>query len=495
MKKLLSLLSVLTISGTAVPTTIAASPYQKEETIKNSDTNYQQTNNLEKIIRIKRAKDKKCNIKDNTLSKGITTPKLIISSENNNNYNQNMTDIINFLVQNNILTTFFESSSNDFRTHAVNPASEYNYFVIPVNIENIGELALVFRTQDLYLQGFIQQTTHNLILQDSGNFYYFSDSTITNINEPIQLNGHTINITPQRLDFNSDYGSLIGSSDPEIKWINIFLAFDAIHKYNGNVNTLKGALARVILATAESMRFGEINNLINRSNNETFHWNNDIKPIVTNWSKESKKSIELINEIERRFGKKSIPSTSNYISMSLQQLVKEFRALDIKILLLIFVASYCNMYNEYNIRNKRSADVEHTCHSDGYLTYDFYDSGVTFERSSRFPPTSSNWLKLKITYVMWEKINILKQVYGSNKFKEELHGIIANYPQNNPDTWWPENDIDSMTNIIINKYTDINNEIQQMKNSSPNDDKYIIIETCGNLCWDDDMNKNVHWWE
>jgi hypothetical protein len=32
MKKLLSLLSVLTISGTAVPTTITASPYQKEET-------------------------------------------------------------------------------------------------------------------------------------------------------------------------------------------------------------------------------------------------------------------------------------------------------------------------------------------------------------------------------------------------------------------------------------------------------------------------------
>ncbi len=30
MKKLLSLLSVLTISGSAVPTTIAASPYQKK---------------------------------------------------------------------------------------------------------------------------------------------------------------------------------------------------------------------------------------------------------------------------------------------------------------------------------------------------------------------------------------------------------------------------------------------------------------------------------
>ncbi|MFX4057806.1 MAG: hypothetical protein EHV01_005775 [Spiroplasma sp. hy2] len=54
MKKLLSLLSVLTISGTAVPTTIAASPYQKEETIKNSEINYSQTNNLEKLNRNKR---------------------------------------------------------------------------------------------------------------------------------------------------------------------------------------------------------------------------------------------------------------------------------------------------------------------------------------------------------------------------------------------------------------------------------------------------------
>ncbi|WP_342224173.1 hypothetical protein [Spiroplasma endosymbiont of Asaphidion curtum] len=56
MKKLLSLLSVLTISGTVMPTVIAASSYQKQETIKNSDNNvnnYQQVNNL-KLKRIKR---------------------------------------------------------------------------------------------------------------------------------------------------------------------------------------------------------------------------------------------------------------------------------------------------------------------------------------------------------------------------------------------------------------------------------------------------------
>ncbi|RUO86173.1 hypothetical protein [Spiroplasma endosymbiont of Megaselia nigra] len=54
MKKLLSLLSILTISGTAVPTTIAASSYQKEEIIKNGYINYQQTNNSENLKRNKR---------------------------------------------------------------------------------------------------------------------------------------------------------------------------------------------------------------------------------------------------------------------------------------------------------------------------------------------------------------------------------------------------------------------------------------------------------
>ncbi|WP_338990198.1 hypothetical protein [Spiroplasma endosymbiont of Seladonia tumulorum] len=60
MKKLLSLLSLLTIGGTAVPTTIAASPYQKEETkLEISKVNYSQKNNLEKLNRVKRQDNKK----------------------------------------------------------------------------------------------------------------------------------------------------------------------------------------------------------------------------------------------------------------------------------------------------------------------------------------------------------------------------------------------------------------------------------------------------
>ncbi|UZQ30840.1 MAG: hypothetical protein OHM56_04865 [Spiroplasma phoeniceum] len=50
MKKLLNLLSVLTISDTAVPTTIAASHYQKEKNIKNNNINLQ-INNLENLNR------------------------------------------------------------------------------------------------------------------------------------------------------------------------------------------------------------------------------------------------------------------------------------------------------------------------------------------------------------------------------------------------------------------------------------------------------------
>ncbi|RUO86533.1 PQQ-binding-like beta-propeller repeat protein [Spiroplasma endosymbiont of Megaselia nigra] len=54
MKKLLSLLSILTITGTAMPITIAASSYKKEEFKLDSNINYSQTNNLKNLNRNKR---------------------------------------------------------------------------------------------------------------------------------------------------------------------------------------------------------------------------------------------------------------------------------------------------------------------------------------------------------------------------------------------------------------------------------------------------------
>ncbi|RUO86125.1 coiled-coil domain-containing protein [Spiroplasma endosymbiont of Megaselia nigra] len=80
MKKLLSLLSVLTISGSAIPTTIAASPYQKQENL-NSNINLQ-TNNLENLSRVKR--DNNIEIKESGI---LRTTKKIISPNNLDNFN------------------------------------------------------------------------------------------------------------------------------------------------------------------------------------------------------------------------------------------------------------------------------------------------------------------------------------------------------------------------------------------------------------------------
>ncbi len=100
MKKLLSLLSVLTISGTAVPTTIAAIPYQKQETIKNIDVNYQQKNNLENLKRVKRQNYK--NAINWTINNGII--KSIIVGNNNKFIENNvivLKDIFYIFVQSN----------------------------------------------------------------------------------------------------------------------------------------------------------------------------------------------------------------------------------------------------------------------------------------------------------------------------------------------------------------------------------------------------------
>ncbi|UNF62730.1 hypothetical protein [Spiroplasma poulsonii] len=56
MKKLLGLLGTIMITGNVIPSVIAVSPYEKQQKL-NNKFNYQQTNNLEKLIRNKRQND------------------------------------------------------------------------------------------------------------------------------------------------------------------------------------------------------------------------------------------------------------------------------------------------------------------------------------------------------------------------------------------------------------------------------------------------------
>ncbi|WP_338956472.1 ribosome-inactivating family protein [Spiroplasma endosymbiont of Polydrusus cervinus] len=290
MKKLLSLLSVLTISGNAVPTTIAASPYQKEEKL-NNDTNLQ-TNNLETLNRYKRqAPNKK---KQNVCNKNIENTLLRWDGRlhiNNNDY-QNMSyqsgisAIIGFLLQQNIIERVFDNSDGSAeQPYSINRNLEGNnsiYFVIPVNInyDNNQNIDLIFRARDLYLQGFTYNET----------FYHFSDSTITSINGQ----------TSRNLNFDSNYNSLI-SGNPQIGWASIVQAFNDLtnygsdERYRRNDNIIRAALSRVILATSETLRFRSIFNLISNTliqNNGIIYWNHDnnqtnIHSIVTNWDHNS----------------------------------------------------------------------------------------------------------------------------------------------------------------------------------------------------------------
>ncbi len=106
MKKLLSLLSVLTISGTSVPTTIAASLYQKEE----------------KLNIIKIANDD-CGATSFS-NKKIVTPALVISDEaEDDSYKKSIKEIINFLLENNIFTEVFASTSSGIKKYSINQTS------------------------------------------------------------------------------------------------------------------------------------------------------------------------------------------------------------------------------------------------------------------------------------------------------------------------------------------------------------------------------------
>ncbi|PQM30012.1 hypothetical protein [Spiroplasma poulsonii] len=145
MKKLLSLLSVLTISGTAVPTTIAASPYQKEEKL-NNDINYSQTNNLENLSRNKR--------ENNNI-----TPDVKVSYEIND-YFSDLCNAINFLQNNDNIRLInpetIGTTERYYETYFINSNNNDNkYFVMPINIENDRRISLIFRSSDFYLQGFI----------------------------------------------------------------------------------------------------------------------------------------------------------------------------------------------------------------------------------------------------------------------------------------------------------------------------------------------------
>ncbi len=153
MKKLLSLLLVLTISLTIMPSVIAANPYQKEK-IKSEnivDNEKNNTNNLENLNRVKRGKpvNKKTTTKkkptvDNSSSETESNNNISSSSINNKNKFNNLNEIrkesinriINKIQNQCLFKSDHESTVNNNRQYTNFLRESINYFQETENIEH-----------------------------------------------------------------------------------------------------------------------------------------------------------------------------------------------------------------------------------------------------------------------------------------------------------------------------------------------------------------------
>jgi hypothetical protein len=92
-------------------------------------------------------------------------------------------------LDNNIILSISNSGSNsenvcDVKYFSINPVSNYQYFIIPIDFEN-KDIKLVFRTNDFYLKGFTIVTDDIESRPPLNLYYHFSDSNIT------ELSGYT----------------------------------------------------------------------------------------------------------------------------------------------------------------------------------------------------------------------------------------------------------------------------------------------------------------
>ncbi|WP_158676089.1 ribosome-inactivating family protein [Spiroplasma poulsonii] len=277
MKKILSLLSVLTISGTAVPTTIAASSYKKEE--------FKLENNLEILNRVKRGNNKNKKPKKNTTSTIDEEDNRPSTSRTNNRCsttaggvrnqrcrrpNENNSEITTksarerFLSEiegnsNNIFTAgkrentygvfirksidYFKETNNiveetthpdtNWKIYKIEKHSvEDSYKKIPLKIAG-NKIDLILNKSSLYVDGII---THNNGDGTEKKLFYFSDSNLDknseslNSNDKYKLFGKILDLEiktdnnlsnlSHKLAFDSNYNTLAPESLKENIKIN-----------------------------------------------------------------------------------------------------------------------------------------------------------------------------------------------------------------------------------------------------------------------------------
>ncbi|RUO85924.1 ETX/MTX2 family pore-forming toxin [Spiroplasma endosymbiont of Megaselia nigra] len=259
MKKLLSLLSVLTISGTAVPTTIAASPYQKQKNLNNNFTK----SNLETLNRNKR--------ENNNKIKGIL--KSVINSEDGFSLGISLNNKVYFVSdkkvyqydpktgqQNIVITTnssiyslgfaydkiYFSSYENDRkgRVYEYNPITDNKKVVITSNdyIDSSGvvlnnKIYFCSSNGNLYQYDPKINQQENIIVINSSESFNSSGVVLNNKIYFGSNNGHVYEYNPETRKYrviNSTGGYSVSSGVVLNNKIYFSSIYGAVYEYNQN---------------------------------------------------------------------------------------------------------------------------------------------------------------------------------------------------------------------------------------------------------------------
>ncbi|WP_338967077.1 hypothetical protein [Spiroplasma endosymbiont of Lonchoptera lutea] len=439
MKKLLSLLSVLTVSGTAMPTVIATSPYQKQEKInqlKNSEFNLQK-NNLEKLKRNKR-ENNTINKIDSLYLRNIEKFYSIPSYNINKGY----------FLKNNKNNIYFLNDTKIYKLKDDNSSIE-------IKIEELNENNKIklFEINDNYL--FI--TTEKIIYKININ-----DNQITKI--------YTFDISE------SLYSMTIDSND------NVYFGTNnALYKLNTNNNLLKIKENFKKVTKIVSNNSSEIIFFIEQEGNVT-----ELFELKNNLSKKINFDINIIGQINNnsfKFDKYEnlyfltaiSPSYSTNAAYKLEKnsnIAKQITGINEELSSLT-IDSYNNIYFgtnngifklNYGLQNATKIEHNEFVGKVYLIISDFLDN-VYFYTDYGLYKLNSNNLILKITGILDEikidnlgiirNIHIDKNgnVYLITKFKEFYflnHGSdkiikVANFNNINID----------LENIIVDKYNNV----------------------------------------
>lgn len=205
-----------------------------------------------------------------------TDPIEIIKGTAQNFFNQLKKNVFDFLEKNGIITCLRDKVRwQCLKYYVLNSNSNHNYFIVPISMDN-KSFSLVFRSRDMYIIGFV-----------IGNiYYYFNNSEITNLPQ----------LTNTNLRFDSNYNTLVPDGEnPEISWSTIVTALASIMNHNPGSpfsREDKENLARIILATAESMRFVRVSRLI--TNQDQPHFWNELIDVIRNWGRTTDNAVDYI---------------------------------------------------------------------------------------------------------------------------------------------------------------------------------------------------------